>query len=39
MISNIQIFKEDLFRKNVDGVMELVLCLLSDDVLYLYKLS
>ena len=35
MISNSQFFKGDLFRKNVGGVVVLILCLLSDDVLYL----
>ena len=39
MISNSQFFIGDLFRKNVGGVMVLVLCLLSDDALYLYKVS
>ena len=39
MISNSQIFKGDLLRKNVGGVMILVLCLLSDDALHLYKVS
>ena len=35
----IKIFKGAPFRKNVGGVMVLVLCLLSDDALYLYKVS
>ena len=39
MISNSQFFKGDYFRKNVGGVMVLVLCLLSDDALYLYQIS
>ena len=29
--------KEHLSVENIGGVMVLVLCLLSDDVLYLYK--
>ena len=39
MISNSQFSKGDLFHKNVGGVMVLVLCLLSDDALDLYKVS
>ena len=39
MISNSHFYKGDLFLKNVGGVMVLVLCLLSDDALYLYKVS
>ena len=35
MISNIQIFKGELFHKNVGGVMVLVLCTSSDDAFYL----
>ena len=31
--------KENNSVKNVGGVMVLVLCLLSDDALYLYKVS
>ena len=34
-----KIFKGTYFRKNVGGVMVLVLCKLSYHVLYLYKVS
>ena len=37
MISNSQFFKGDLFRKNVGGVIILVVCLLTDNALYLNK--
>ena len=39
MISNRQFFKGTNSVKNVSGVMVLVLCLLSDDALYLYRVS
>ena len=39
MISNSQFFKGDNSLKNVGVVMVLVFCLLSDDVLCLYKVS
>ena len=34
-----EIFKGQNFVKNVDGVTVLVLCISSDDALYLYKVS
>ena len=37
MISNSQFFKGDLFRKNVGGVIILVVYLLTDNALYLNK--
>ena len=39
MISNIKIFKGNNSIKNVGRVMVFVLCTLSDDGLYLYKVS
>ena len=34
-----KLFKGQNFVKNVDGVTVLVLCISSDDALYLYKVS
>ena len=39
MISNSHFSKGTDSVKNVGGVMVLVFCLLSDDALYLYKVS
>ena len=39
MISNSQFFIGDNSVENVGGVMVLIFCLLSDDVLCLYKVS